>query len=124
MSIGRNMILLADDGENQRRALGKILSRSGYVVSLAIDGNDALKIFKEEDGQFDLVITDFCMPAEGDGLKLLHDIRKLSDVPMVLVTGSHIPEKECSELQRFFNRLAAKPVSSEEIISIAKELII
>ncbi|NTW27034.1 MAG: response regulator [Candidatus Moranbacteria bacterium] len=124
MSLGHDMVLIADDDENQRRALGKILSRSGYVVSLVANGEDALRIFEEKDCMFDLIITDFCMPIEGDGLKLLHNIRKLSDVPMVLVTGSSVGEVEYEKLQSFFNDLAAKPVSSERLVAIVNELIV
>ena len=56
-----------------RNMLEDMLTRVGYIVSLAEDGVQGLKMFHHH--QYDLVITDIIMP-EKEGLELISDFRK------------------------------------------------
>jgi two-component system chemotaxis sensor kinase CheA len=83
----RPEILVADDSVTTRVLEKNILEGSGYRVTLAVDGRDALE--KAMSRNFDLVVTDVQMPRM-DGFELTRQIRKekkFSDLPIILVTS-------------------------------------
>jgi two-component system cell cycle sensor histidine kinase/response regulator CckA len=61
-ATGSGSILLVDDEEMIRNIGRVILERCGYRVTLAKDGVDALKIFSQVEGRFDLILLDMRMP--------------------------------------------------------------
>ena len=81
----RKQILLADDEANLRRVLGAQLSRDGYDVIVAEDGEQAISLFEEN--HVDVVITDLRMP-KVDGMQVL---KKIVDgtpaVPVIIITA-------------------------------------
>jgi len=80
----KRRILLADDEPALRSIIGKSLEKSGFEVLLAADGREALDIFERE--PTDLVLLDIIMP-EVDGFTVCQEIRKRSDVPVVMLTA-------------------------------------
>jgi two-component system chemotaxis sensor kinase CheA len=80
-------ILVAEDSITARTLLKNILETAGFRVKTAVDGVDALTSLKTDD--FDLVVSDVDMPRM-NGLDLTARIRadkKLSEIPVVLVTA-------------------------------------
>lgn len=67
-------ILVVDDEETLRASIGAILGRAGHLVTLAIDGEDALEKFAP--GRFDLVITAIVMPRR-EGIETLRTLRRM-----------------------------------------------
>jgi two-component system chemotaxis sensor kinase CheA len=85
-------ILVVEDSITARTLLKNILETAGFRVKTAVDGVDALTSLKT-DG-FDLVVSDIDMPRM-NGLDLTARIRadkKLSEIPVVLVTALESPE--------------------------------
>ncbi len=85
-------ILAVDDEPLQRRLLSKYLSQDGYVVTVASNGEEALRIALEKNP--DIVIADYMMP-EMDGLELCRLLRKTdagSRMFFLLLTGRTEPE--------------------------------
>ncbi len=83
----RQSILVAEDSITARTLLKNILESAGYKVKTAVDGVDAFTALKTED--FDLVVSDVDMPRMS-GFDLTAKIRadkKLSELPVVLVTA-------------------------------------
>jgi CheY-like chemotaxis protein len=79
-------ILVADDNKAMRDLVSELLECIGYEVALAINGIEALAVFLKS--TFDLVLTDFEMPAM-DGLCLAGHIKERSpNTPVILVTGA------------------------------------
>jgi CheY-like chemotaxis protein len=79
-------ILVADNDKSIQKLVSKILAFMGFEVALAGNGIEALAIFLES--SFDLVLTDFQMPAM-DGLSLAGHIKERSpSTPVILLTGS------------------------------------
>jgi len=83
----RLSVLVVEDSITSRTLLKNILESSGYQVTTAIDGTDALTQLKT--GSFDIVVSDVEMPRL-DGFQLTAAIRadsRCSDLPVILVTG-------------------------------------
>lgn len=78
-------ILIADDDYLLRDLLRDILEKEDYQVEEAENGVQALEIFKEN-GNFSLVILDILMPGK-DGREVLREIRKVSSVPVIMLTA-------------------------------------
>jgi two-component system, cell cycle sensor histidine kinase and response regulator CckA len=59
---GRETILLVEDDSGVREVTRSALAEYGYNVVTAVDGNDALRLFKNHKNGFDLLLTDVIMP--------------------------------------------------------------
>ena len=83
----KKAVLVVEDSITARTLLKNILYTAGYDVKTAVDGVDAVSFLRTE--KFDLVVSDIQMPRM-DGFDLVKNIRgdkKLSELPVVLVTG-------------------------------------
>ena len=78
-------ILVVDDDKNIREMLEDFLNLEGHKTVLAKDGEEALKIFSEQD--FDMVISDLGMPGMS-GWEVNKQIKqKKPEIPVVIITG-------------------------------------
>lgn len=81
----QKIILIVDDEDALREALGKILEDDGYGVISAASGEQALEIL--QDHPVDLMLTDIRMPGMS-GLDLLKKIREIhSSLGVIILTG-------------------------------------
>jgi len=80
-------ILLVDDSKFLRLATERALSRAGYQVSTAIDGEDALKIAREQ--RPDVILLDMLLPkmTGPDVLKALKKDPSTAGIAVVAFTG-------------------------------------
>ncbi len=74
-------VLIAEDEENIRKLVANYLSREGYRVIQAEDGQQAVEQFEKLGDTISLVILDIMMP-HMDGYEACRKIRELSEVPM------------------------------------------
>ena len=87
MATGTERILFVDDEESIVKMIGEMLERLGYQVITKTDPTEALRLFKDDPKQFDLVITDMAMPQMA-GDRLAQELMKIrKDVPVILCTG-------------------------------------
>ena len=84
MEIHKEKILVVDDEASIRRILETRLSMIGYDVVTAADGEEALEIFRNSEP--DLVVLDVMMP-KLDGYGVCQELRKESDVPIIMLTA-------------------------------------
>jgi two-component system C4-dicarboxylate transport response regulator DctD len=78
-------VLLVDDEPEVRRTFKRSLSRAGFAVVEASNGSSALDLARL--GEFEVVVSDVCMPQMG-GLELLERLGvEAPDLPVVLVSG-------------------------------------
>ncbi len=79
-------ILIVDDEEAIRKAVSRLLERSGFEVESAGDGEQAKEML--EHGHTDVVVCDIAMPRM-DGMAFLkHVSRQDLDIPVILMTGA------------------------------------
>jgi CheY-like chemotaxis protein len=87
MESGKAFLLVVDDNEMNRDMLSRRLKRQGYMVAVAEDGYQALKMIKAQ--QFDLVLLDIMMPGM-DGYEVCRRIKsepKTSGIPIIFITS-------------------------------------
>lgn len=109
-------ILLVDDIEQVRRAMGRALERRGHEVETAGDGKRALAALGA--APHDLVVTDLNMP-DMDGIELILAIKdRWPGVPVIAVSGGGMMPKEVllknAEILGAVTTLA-KPVDLEDL---------
>ncbi len=78
-------ILIADDEDRMRRLVGDFLKKQGYLVVEAADGGETLEVLRAEP-DIDLIILDVMMPVY-DGWTVCREIRKTSQVPIIMLTA-------------------------------------
>lgn len=85
---GSETILVVEDQAAIRRAFERSLTRLGYTVLLAEDGEEGIQVYRERASEIDMVVTDVVMPRVG-GQELLEMIRAEQDapVPFLFVSG-------------------------------------
>lgn len=113
-------ILIADDEAKMRDLVKMYLVREGYKVSEAVDGEQALSQLSKN--TFDLVILDIMMP-KADGLTVCKEIRKNSDIPVIMLTarGEEIDRVLGFELGA--DDYVVKPFSPRELAARVKALL-
>ncbi|MEM6917106.1 MAG: response regulator, partial [Verrucomicrobiota bacterium] len=83
----RGRLLVADDDEENRLILDRLLSPSGFEMVFAVNGKEAIEKMQETD--FDAVLLDIEMP-EMNGFEVLESLRasgQLRHTPVIVVTG-------------------------------------
>ncbi|HEX9829588.1 MAG TPA: response regulator, partial [Bacteroidota bacterium] len=81
----KNRILVVDDEEALRTVLSSELEDEGYVVQMAGDGDEAIKIL--EKNAFDLILLDIKMPTV-DGFEVLKFIKQTHPLSkVIMLTG-------------------------------------
>ena len=84
--FGSGRVLLVDDQLDVARVTAAFLRKSGYAVSVVLDGEAALAEL-EKDAGFDAVIADYAMPAMNGSALLRHVRKRHPDMPALMITG-------------------------------------
>ena len=93
---GSETILLVDDEESIRGFAQQALMKFGYKVMTASTGEEALELFKDRNGNIDLVVMDLGMPGMG-GHKCLQELIKLNPKQKVIIASGYSMEKKSLE---------------------------
>lgn len=104
-----NKILVVDDESRIRKIIRDFLVREGYVVCEAEDGEAALDIFCSNN-DIDLIIMDVMMP-KMDGWQLCKEVRKLSKVPILMLTAKSEEQDELKGFELGADEYISKPFS-------------
>ena len=96
-ALRKSHVLIVDDEELYRRALERIVARSGHTVSAARDASEALSIVASQ--PVDLVLCDVKMPGI-NGLELVRQVHELEpDLPCIVITGYGSAESSVEALR-------------------------
>lgn len=113
----KNRILIAEDDPKVARLLAANLVAGGYAVESAKTASKASEAVKNE--KFDLVVLDLLLP-DGDGLEVCREIRKQSDVLIIMVTARGEPRDAVAGLNAGADDYVAKPFAVEEVLARIK----
>jgi len=107
-------ILVVDDAPQVRRVLRATLTVEGYTVSEARDGGEALELFGAE--PFDIILLDVNMPGM-DGLQACREIRRKSDVPVIMLTVRDAERDKVLALDAGADDYVVKPFGMQELLA-------
>ena len=108
-------ILVVDDEDRMRKLVRDYLSREGYKILEASDGEEAVNVFFDNK-DISLVILDVMMP-KLNGWEVLKEIRQYSKIPVVMLTAK---SEEADELQGFklgVDEYISKPFSPKVMVA-------
>jgi nitrogen regulation protein NR(I) len=109
----KKQVLIVDDEPNLRKILAAQLSRDGYEVMLAEDGEQGLSMLREH--HIDLVVTDLKMP-KVDGMTLLREaLRESPDLPIVMITAHGTVDTAVEALKLGAFDYLTKPFDKDEV---------
>ena len=118
MSMGK--ILVADDDKNICELIRLYLEKEGYTVALAHDGEDAVAKFFDDTP--DLVLLDIMMP-KLDGWQVCREIRKKSNVPIIMITAKGETFDKVLGLELGADDYMVKPFDTKEIVARIKAVL-
>ena len=108
-------VLIADDEESMRLLVARAIALDGHDIVTAQDGAEALEILTDQDGAFDLLLTDIKMPVM-DGIALaLAAARDFPDLIILLMTGFADQRERASGLNAIVHDVVTKPFSVADI---------
>ena len=119
-SDDKQRILLADDEASIRRILETRLKMAGYDVYTAQDGEEAVNAFNKYNP--DLVVLDVMMP-KMDGYGVTREIRRTSDVPIIILTALGDVSERITGLELGADDYVIKPFSPKELEARVKAVL-
>ena len=93
--MSNRKILIVDDDDNICQLLTLYLVKENYYTSICHNGKEALRMIREN--AYDLVLLDVMMP-EMNGYETLTEVRKFSDIPIIMVSAKGEPMDKISGL--------------------------
>ncbi|NLW56524.1 MAG: response regulator transcription factor [Firmicutes bacterium] len=114
-------ILIVDDEARMRKLIADFLKKEGYTIIEAEDGKSALEIFTNEQ-QISLVILDVMMPGY-DGWTVCREIRKKSQVPIIMLTARGEESDELFGFTLGADEYIAKPFSPLILVARVQALL-
>lgn len=108
-------ILVVDDEERMRKLVKDFLTRQGYTILEAGDGEKALEVFFDNK-DIALVICDVMMP-KLDGWGVVREIRQYSDVPIMMLTAKGEEQDELQGFKLGVDEYISKPFSTKVLVA-------
>ena len=108
-------ILLVDDSKTELHVLSELLTKRGYQVRTAENGEDALKRLQEE--RADLILMDVVMPGQ-NGFQLTRAISRdplYADVPIIMCTSKNQETDRVWGMRQGAKAYITKPVDPAEL---------
>lgn len=113
-------IMVADDDQNICELLRLYLEKEQYTVVIANDGNEAIAKFNSENPA--LILLDIMMPGL-DGWQVCREIRKKSNVPIIMITAKGETFDKVLGLELGADDYVVKPFVAKEIVARIKAVL-
>lgn len=120
LPTGSERILLVEDEELVRELASRVLSQQGYFVTEAASGPEAMALFDQRGGAYDLLVTDVVMPG-ASGKEVARTLRlRNPGLKVVFISGYHdstiFDQSQMGALDRFI----AKPFSPQALLRLVR----
>lgn len=120
--MGKPKVTIVDDEMSSRQGLSELLTAWGYETSTAVDGVEAFQLVQRLKPE--VVITDVIMPRL-DGFGLLRELRDISDVAIIILTGQGNVEMAVRAIQEegafYYLEKPVDPVKLKVVLAKAVE---
>ncbi len=111
-------ILIAEDVPANYELIAQILRNTNIHLTWAVDGKQAIDLFRKNPEKYHLILMDIKMPAI-DGTLALKEIRKINErIPIIAVTAYANESERISLLKKKFSDYIAKPIKADILIQI------
>ncbi len=115
-----NRLLLVDDEVKILDMIDNYLRQEGFETTRASNGNEALELFRNQ--SFDLVVLDLMLP-ELNGLEVCKEIRRFSEVPIIMLTAKTDEIDKLLGLELGADDYISKPFSLRELTARIKAVL-
>ena len=115
-----NKVLIVDDDENIVELIRIYFEKEGFTTVTANDGRKALELFKSESPA--IVILDIMMP-EMDGWQVCREIRKISNIPIIMLTAKGETFDKVLGLELGADDYMTKPFETKELVARVKAVL-
>jgi len=118
---GKETLLVADDHEGIREMVRTALEGCGYRVLLAVNGEEAIRIFEEHSSEIGLVVLDMVMPRIGglEAAKRMKQIRP--DLPVIFTTGYSSDNEALTKVIAAGGAVVEKPFDPKKLARRVRE---
>ena len=114
-------IMVVDDDKNTRRYFEALLTREGYTVSVAQNGEEALEVLERE--VIDLAVLDIMMP-KMDGYEFTKTLRNVNNnLPILMVSAKQLPQDKHKGFLVGTDDYMTKPIDIDEFLYRIKALL-
>ena len=113
-------IIIAEDEPKIARLVESYLVSAGFEAIVALDGNEALQLFRERAA--DCAILDINMPGL-DGLEVAREMRRRSDIPLIFLTARTEEMDRVVGLELGADDYVTKPFSPRELVARVRALL-
>ena len=120
MKNGGYRVLVADDDRSVHETLGAYFRREEYQMLSAFDGEEALEMMRKS--RPDIIILDIMMPKK-DGLMVLREIRRESNVPIIMLSAKADEFDRLLGLELGADDYMTKPYSPREVVARIKAVL-
>ena len=107
-------ILIVEDEESFSEPLSYLLTKEGFEVAVAADGNEGLEEFDR--GGADLILLDLMLPGMS-GTEVCRQVRQRSNVPIIMLTAKDSEIDKVVGLELGADDYVTKPYSSRELVA-------
>lgn len=109
-------ILIADDNEQITSILSNYAQKEGFEPIIALDGEAAFARFKQYEPEINIILLDVMMPKK-DGFEVCREIRKISMVPIIMITARGEDFEKIMGLDIGADDYIVKPFSAGEVMA-------
>ena len=115
-------VLIVDDESRMRKLIKDFLMQKNYKILEAGDGEEALKVFEENQNKISVILLDVMMP-KLDGWSVLRQIRQTSKVPIIMLTARGEEQDELFGFELGVDEYISKPFSSKILVARVEALL-
>ena len=109
-------VLVVDDESRMRKLVKDFLMQKGFNVLEAADGEEALRVFEENQNKLSLILLDVMMP-KLDGWSVLRQIRQTSKIPIIMLTARGEEQDELFGFELGVDEYISKPFSPKILVA-------
>ena len=113
-------ILIVEDNQGTNKAICEYMKEGGHTLFSAFTGSEALKIFRGE--ELDIIVLDIMLP-EMSGIVVLHEIRKISNIPVIMLTALDDEYTQSNSFDEMADDYLTKPCNMSRLLARIKNLL-
>ena len=114
-AVPASLILVVEDDPVVRKLLYMTLSKNGYGIEFAADGDEALTHLTKPGEHIDLILLDLSMPGR-NGIEILREIRfRGYTLPIIMLSGQSTPEQGAEAIKSGANDFLSKPFKLDDL---------